>query len=104
MKIDLPSWTYPVHLLVPLLFIAKEQIFDAEPPSLNDWDHKKWTRLSIKALALGTLVSTAIAAGSPSLRSVLKPTPAFLTEGVIIVSHIFASTLGLCLYQLFKKQ
>ncbi len=104
MNINLPLWSFATHLAVPAAFILAEYCrekdsFDYKPP---EWDAKKLVKNTIRALALGTLVSTAIAFGTPSFHSTCKFIPSRLREGTVGLLHIFASTIGLLGYQALK--
>jgi len=104
MQINLPLWTFAAHLPaaigIPAIydFVTEEKL---EFP-MSTWSGKDWAFYALHSIAMGTLFSTATAAGTPKFHSTFRLVPNSLRNGTIVLCHLAASTVGILLFDYLK--
>ena len=101
MQIDLPLWTFAAHLPASMAIVAAynyatEGEYDFP---MGAWSKKDAAFYVFHSIAMGTLFSTAIAAGTPKFHSTFSLIPSSFRKGIIFACHLLASTAGLHLWE-----
>ncbi len=104
MQINLPLWTFAAHLpaamaIATIYGYAIKGEYDFPMATLSGKDRMFY---ALHSIAMGTLFSTVIAAGTPKFHSTFRLVPNSLRSGTIVLCHLAVSTLGMLLFDYLK--
>ena len=103
MQLNLPLFTFVAHFPASLVIGAIKSYAKGDWETFRDdlkfSSAKSKTKEAVKAIAMGTLFSIAIAMGTPKFHSTFSSIPSPLRNRIIVSCHLLASTAGLHLWE-----